>query len=392
VINADVEHGQTSLSVAVLDQPRGRLTAAVEQRILPIDALRGVAMIAMALDHVASFLWVSLQAETYGGQPAILESWPHWVAGLFTNIAAPIFWLLSGVSVALLETSRRKKGDSDWQISRFLLIRAGVILVLDMTVCQAFWAGKGPYTHVLLSIGISLVGLSLLRLLPVYVTTVLSLLMLLGYQLGLPYIAANFSQTDHFWRALFFSYSTRTFPAVEFSLLGWASLMGLGYSLGKKIPNPGLSQRDFLTKTIFALLGLWLILRLAGGFGDLTPYSKDQPWYYFLVMSKTPPSLTYLAFNLSLAAIIFAFFATRSQWLKYLPLKWLVLFGQVSLFFFVIHIVVFGLLGRATRALQLPLPGMAQVFLVWMVGLAIMLPLASTYRSLRKRYRILRYL
>ena len=383
---------EAGINAVTLGPSRQAVRTAAGQRVLPIDALRGVAMIAMALDHIASFLRVGLQAETYGGQPAVLESWPHWVAGLFTNIAAPVFWLLSGVSVMLLETSRKKKGETDWQISRFLLIRAALILILDLTVCQVFWNGKGPYTHVLLSIGLSLIGLSLLRLLPVGVVGGVSLLMLAGYQWALPYLAAQYSQTDNFWQALVFSYSTKTWPAVEFSLLGWGSLMGLGYALSRVILNPGAVKGRALLWGGLGLPALWLILRLMGGFGDLTPYTGAQPWYYFFVMSKTPPSLTYLAFNLGAAAVIFGLFSARPAWLEKPPLKWLVLFGQVSLFFFVVHIVVYSLLSKAALAVALPLPGMAQVFLFWGLGLAIMLPIASAYRSLRKRYRILRYL
>ena len=154
-IDANLTRPGEQLAAKAVEQSKEAAAVAVGQRVLPIDALRGVAMIAMALDHVASFLRVGLQAETYGGMPAVLESWSHWLAGLFTNVAAPTFWLLSGISVVLLETSRKKKGATDWEISKFLLIRAGLILILDMTICQIFWAGKGPYTHVLLSIGLS---------------------------------------------------------------------------------------------------------------------------------------------------------------------------------------------------------------------------------------------
>lgn len=388
-INAELER---PLSAIAVDQPKVAAAAVASQRILPIDALRGVAMIAMALDHIASFLLVSLQAETYGGMRAVLESWPHWVAGLFTNVAAPTFWLLSGVSVVLLEASRRKRGDTDWQISRFLLTRAALILILDMTVCQVSWAGKGPYTHVLLSIGLSLMGLALLRMLPVWVMTVVSVAMLAGYQIFLPVIAANFSQTESFWQALILSYSTKTFPAVEFSILGWAGLMGLGYSLARGIFNPAAGKQKNFLWVIPALFAVWFVFRLLGGFGDLTPYLGEDPWYYFLVMSKTPPSLTYLTFNLGLAAILFTLFSARPEWLKRPPFTWLVLFGQVSLFFFVIHIVVYGLLGRLIRGLELPLPGMAVLFAVWILGLVIMYPITYYYRSLRKRYSILRYL
>jgi uncharacterized membrane protein len=105
-INTNITHPGEQLTAKAVEQTKEAAAVAVGQRVLPIDALRGVAMIAMALDHVASFLRIGLQAETYGGLPAVLQSWPHWLAGLFTNVAAPTFWLLSGVSVVLLETSR----------------------------------------------------------------------------------------------------------------------------------------------------------------------------------------------------------------------------------------------------------------------------------------------
>ncbi len=391
-VQAKLDKNKSAQSAAAFEPTKAASAVSAGLRILQIDALRGVAMIAMALDHIASFMLVSLQAESYGGLTAVLESWPHWVAGLFTNIAAPTFWLLSGISIVLLETSRKKKGVSDWKISQFLLIRAALIILIDLTICEITWVGKGPYTHVLLSIGISLMVVSLLRLLPTYVIAVVSVTMIVGYQIFLPQIASNFSQTTNFWQALAISYSTKTIPAIEFSLIGWGSLMGLGYALGKGIFAEENGKKNYMWVTIPGLLALWFVLRAAGGFGDLAPYSQSQPWYYFMVMSKTPPSLTYLAFNLGLAAIVFTLFSLRSDWLEKAPLKWLVLFGQVSLFFFIVHIGIYGLLAQGALELKLPVPGMALLFAVWIVGLIILLPINLFYRSLRKRFKILRYL
>jgi uncharacterized membrane protein len=86
-------------------------------RILAIDAMRAIALAAMALDHAAASVGVSLQAETYGGQAAILASWPYWVTGLFTNLAAPTFWLLSGASIALFAAGDAARV-SEWGITR----------------------------------------------------------------------------------------------------------------------------------------------------------------------------------------------------------------------------------------------------------------------------------
>ncbi len=365
-------------------------------RLIALDALRGVAMIAMALDHAAASVRTSLQAESYGGQPAILENWSHWVFGLFTNLAGPTFWLLSGVSIALFEASRRKRGMSEWAITRFFLTRAAVLVLLDLTICQLAWAGQGPYLHVLLSIGVSLALMSVLRLLPTPIFITLILGLLFGYQWFLPAIAPAFSQTDNFWLALFLTYSTEIYLAVEYSILGWLPLMGLGIILGRRISSPKLRQAETWAIIGGMLLCGWLVLRLIGGFGDLTPYTaySDAQWHHWLIMSKTPPSLTYLLFNLGLAALILAVFYTLNYWLEHPLGQWLVWIGQVSLFFFVAHIVVYGILGRTIMALDLPIPSMVRTFMVWPVGLIMLVPLAQGYRSLRQRYpnSLLRYL
>ena len=369
---------------------------ATKARLISIDALRGVAMVAMALDHAASSVRTSLQAESYGGQAAILENWTHWVSGLFTNLAGPTFWLLSGISLALFEVSRRKRGLSDWEITRFLLARASVLILLDLTICQWAWAGQGPYLHVLLSIGLGLALVSILRLLPLSVLAVLMLAVLLGYQWLLPTIAPLLSQTSNFWLALLLTYSTEIYPAVKYSILGWTTLMGLGFVLGRNIKSPIFHRPGTWVAIGTALLGGWFALRLIGDFGDLTPYAAytNAQWYHWFIMSKTPPSLSYQMFNLGLAALLLGVLSAREQLLQRPPAQWLVTAGQVALFFFVAHIVVYGVLGRVVMTLDLPIPSMVKTYVVWLIGLAILIPIAQSYRSLRKQYpnSLLRYL
>ena len=277
------------------------------QRLLPIDALRGLALIAMSLDHAAASVWVSLQAETYGGQQAILASWPYWIAGLFTNIAAPTFWFLSGVSLALFAVGRKRRGVPESEITRHFLIRSLVIIVLDLTLCWMAWSGKTPYLHVLLSIGFCLIIMSFTRRLDIRLFFILTAGIFLSYQLALPMIAYSLSQTRQFLPAFFLSYSTLTVPAVEFSIFGWGTLMGLGFVVGQKAASERFQRPKTWVFVGLILWVFWLILRVWGSFGDLTPMQSGQPWYYFLMMSKTPPSLTFLCFNLGIAAFILAF-------------------------------------------------------------------------------------
>lgn len=348
----------------------------------------------MALDHAAASVGVSLQAETYGGQPAILLSWPYWVAGLFTNIAAPTFWFLSGTSITLFSEGKRRQGFTEWEITRHLLIRALVIIILDMTICQLFWAGNGPYLHVLTSIGVGLALMSVLRLLPDTILFILLAGSMLVYQIILPTLGVQLSQTTNFPIAFLLTYSTRIWPSVEFSTLGWVPLMGLGLLLGRKINTVVFQKATSWFGIGFAILLSWFLLREAGGFGDLTPYNSDQPWYFFIIMSKTPPSFTYLLFNLGISAFVMGLLVLSGSMLSRKPLLWIVMMGQVALFFFVLHIVVYGIIGRIVRLMEIPLPGVVLAILVWALGIVALLPITIMYRNIRKRHpqSILKYL
>lgn len=367
--------------------------APARTRIIALDALRGLALVLMGLIHSAAFVRVGLQAETYGGQPAHLLGWPYWGTALLTTLAAPTFWVLSGVSVALLEASRRRAGVPEARITRFLLIRAGVILALDLTLADWFWTGGGPYTHILMAIALSLAVISIVRRLPTWALLVWAAVQLIGYQLWLPGIAANLSQTTNLALAILFSYTTVIRPAVEFSFFGWSTLLLLGYLLGRSISQTELRRPQTWIFVGLGLLATWAMLRGMGWFGDLVPYTPDQPLPYLVVMSKTPPSLTYFTFKLGWASLLLAVFYAWPAWLERLPGRWLVMCGQVSLFFFVMHIIVYNLVSQVVLALNLPGPPILRAYLAWLLGLAILLPLAGAYRRLRRRYpdSVLRY-
>lgn len=363
-------------------------------RLLGVDALRGLAIVVMALDHAAASVLVSLQAESYGGLTPQLGSWPSWVLGLFTNLASPTFWFLAGVSMTLYAQGRRKKGDGNWQITEFFLIRAGVLAVLDLSIAWLAWRGGTPYTHVLLSIGLSIALVSLLRLLPTVMLAMIGLLWLMGYQLVLPALAAQLNQGVAYWQALLIYFSYTTFPATEFSILGWGSLIALGCAFGAGVRRPWFQASRNWVWVGAGLLALFVVLRLWGVFGDLWRYDASMPAYYWIVMNKTPPSLTFLLFNLGFAAWVYAFFLSRERWLHARPLAWLVTMGQVSLFAFVVHLVLYGGLGRLVGLLPVQGPGVVRAVVVWLIGLTILIPLCTWYRAYRRArpHTLLRYL
>ncbi|HQY92595.1 MAG: OpgC domain-containing protein [Caldilinea sp.] len=373
---------------------QGAVSAQAGVRLLAIDALRGLAIVVMALDHAAASVLVSLQAESYGGLTPQLGNWPSWVLGLFTNLASPTFWFLAGVSMTLYAQGRRRKGASNREITQFFLIRAGVLAVLDLTVAWLAWRGGTPYTHVLLSIGISIALVSLLRLLPTIVLAMVGFIWLAAYQVMLPGLAAQLNQGVDYWQALLVYFSYTTFPATEFAILGWGSLIALGCVFGTVVRRPWFQSPRNWALVGAGLLAIFALLRVWGGFGDLGRYDASLPIYYWIVMSKTPPSLTFLLFNLGIASWIYALFLSRESWLQVRPFAWLVTMGQVALFAFVVHLVLYGLLGRLVGLLPVAGPGVVRAVAVWLVGLAILIPLCTWYRGYRRARpnTLLRYL
>ncbi|MBI5302383.1 MAG: OpgC domain-containing protein [Chloroflexi bacterium] len=367
---------------------------AASDRLVGIDALRGLAILGMSLRHTAYFLRFPLQAETYGGAPAKLLGWPYWVSGLLANATAPTFFFLFGLSLALYVNGRRRAGEDEWAITRFLATRAIVVFLLDVTICDWAWAGPRPYTHVLLSIAIAMLFLSVARWLPLGVLTGFALILVLGYQLFLPVITPQFSETQDFLMALLFSYSTLTRPATEFSVFGWFPLPILGFVLGQYVSQPVMRRPRTWVFIGAAMIVAWFALRVTNVLNEPTPFVPSEGWRDFLIMSKTPPSLSFFMLNLGLSAWALGALYAAGDWLSRPPLQWLSVCGQATLFFFVAHILVYGPMTQFVISLNLPGPPIIYTFIIWFTGLAFLIPLAYYYRRLKRRHpqSFLRYL
>ncbi|MFV9505136.1 MAG: acyltransferase family protein [Oscillochloridaceae bacterium umkhey_bin13] len=373
-----------------------RAEAVSASRIVAIDALRGIALLLMALDHASFFVGAGLQAESYGGQAVSLQSAAYWLSGLLTNLASPIFFLLGGYSLALYAAGQQRKGQREWVTTRYMLVRAAIILVLDLTICSFFWRGDAPYAHVLTALAAAMALLSIFRLLPPMMLAGLALFALLAHQTVLVILADALAAgtAQPFWQAFWITYSYETVPPAHFAVLGWGPLMWLGYALGQQQAKPTMRQPRTWLMVGLGLLGLWLGLRLVGGFGDLGPFGQvgSSP-AHFLVMSKAPPSLSYFAFNLGLAALVLAGLYAWPQFNQTRPMRGLVLIGQVSLFVYVTHLIVYNPVAQLFSLISLPGPRIVWGYTAWLVGLAVLVPLAGWYRGMRKRYpKVLSYL
>src|SRR5690348_16119765 len=97
------------------------------RRIESIDALRGLAMFFMALDHVRDYFGAAGINPTNPATTTVALFFTRWI----THFCAPTFFLLPGTSAYL---SGRRRGASG--LARFLVTRGLWLLVLDTVVLR----------------------------------------------------------------------------------------------------------------------------------------------------------------------------------------------------------------------------------------------------------------
>jgi uncharacterized membrane protein len=106
-------------------QPPARHAA---RRSDALDRLRGVALVAMLVHHLAE--WMT------GDARAIL---PGWRSFSLTDAAAVAFFVAAGASMALFVASRRRRGTSRLRVGVQILRRYGMLVPIGLALDWAFW-------------------------------------------------------------------------------------------------------------------------------------------------------------------------------------------------------------------------------------------------------------
>jgi uncharacterized membrane protein len=147
-----------SLPVTAVSPNASRLSPQAP-RLVSVDALRGLVMVIMVLDHIRDFM-------PYQGFPP--DDMAHTNGALFftrfiTHFCAPVFAFLGGTG-AFLATRR---GKSLPQVSRFFFTRGLWLVLLEFTVIDFAW-GFFPWAHagVIWVLGWSMVAMALIVRLP----------------------------------------------------------------------------------------------------------------------------------------------------------------------------------------------------------------------------------
>jgi len=224
-----------------------------------------------------------------------------------------------------------------------------------------------------------------------------------------PTTTAGASSLVSAWFGFWFYPTSTPLVMSPFPPLAWLSFAILGLLYGRIAtarawPRASVNGCNLLAGALFALL--FVATRLLH-FGNLSERCLHMPEQgagagnqylasgrSFLYVVKYPPSVAFLAFTMSANFLLLALFgALPAGWARRIPT--LMVFGTSALFFYVVHIVLYGGLAMVVK----PLFGRVQDFpdmedpskpafgvgntrvywVAWLLGLAILYPLCAAY-------------
>ncbi|WP_321860848.1 DUF1624 domain-containing protein [Pseudomonas paraveronii] len=354
----------------------------LRQRLLSIDALRGLVILIMLLDHVRETFLLHRQVS----DPMSIDSTEPalFISRTLAHVCAPVFVLLTGLSAWLY--GQKYQGRRD--VSAFLFKRGLFLIVLEFSLVNFAWTFQLPpsviYLQVIWAIGLSMIALAALVWLPRPLLITLALaIMALHNLLDAVHFAAGSAQQSA-WAILhersWIEASDNLRLRITYPVLPWIGVIALGYGLGPWFANamaPTLRQRYLLRAGLGALVG-FVLLRAANGYGE-------KPWQMydsslstlmsFFNVTKYPPSLLFLALTLGIGLLLLLALerAGQRRWIGLLAV-----FGAAPMFFYLLHLYVLKILYVACVALfgldHGDYFGFDSVGAIWWV--ALLLPIA----------------
>jgi uncharacterized membrane protein len=378
-----------------MDGPPRALEA--PRRLQAVDALRGLIIILMALDHANHFVAQKHSPGEYwgGAFPAYSETLPF-LTRLVTHLAAPGFFFLMGVGMALYATGRAQAGQNRWRIMSHFWIRGALLIALQFLVINRAWElspggwGLNIYVGVLFALGGAMIISSLLIWLKPGYLILLAGLLLIGTEMIHPNPAV--------WNQVNLTVFERLFihPAGDLNLwsnypiLPWLELAVLGLAYGIWLTRE--PERTYRWGAIVGVgfLVLFVLLRAADGFGNIRP-AAGSSWIDFLNVVKYPPSLTFTFLTMGVNLIALGLFSRIAE-KRAMLLRPLVVYGRTPLFFYLVHLFLYAALGHLFTPHGTSIPRMIPY---WILGLLILYPLCLWFaraRSSRPAGSPVRYL
>jgi uncharacterized membrane protein len=312
-------------------------------RLLPLDWMRGLVMVLMAIDH-ASGVFNAGRLMTDGvvlyhpGTPLPAAQFlTRWI----THLCAPTFVFLAGAALALSTERRRARGASAAALDRFVVTRGLLIAALDPVWMSWVLAPGEILFQVLYAIGGSMIAMVALRRLDARWAAAIAVLLVVGGEVlvGLVLLATGGHPTVS--TALVLTGGQFGRFIVAYPLVPWLAMMLLGWSFGSLLSRTGaLRVERLLAAAGLAALGVFALVRGLNGYGNMRLPRDDASLVQWLHVSKYPPALAYTTLELGLMALCLAalFRVDRRRPAAAHRLRPLLVLGQTALFFYLLHV------------------------------------------------------
>ena len=341
-----------------------------------VDVFRGLLIAHMALDHASLMFNAGRAAEELAAGPAPVFSGIFQFLTRFTGVpVAPGFFFMAGFMVALTSLAREARGVTHAEVTRRLLIRGFVLILVDALLMGLPRALMGFYSFmVLTSIGVAIIATALLRDVSSRVLVPLALGILLLHPL-----------LDVSWlpvplRAMLYEpVRTGAFRSL-YPIVPWIGILLLGFVVGRDALT-----RERPAKFWAALAALsfafFFAVRLYGGYGNAYAYSSVAS-VEFWEFAKYPPDLPFLAWSFGCIFLSLIVFSALTRNGTPALLRPLAIFGRVPFFFYIVHFYVLGIAAALLRTKF----GLPATYGIWLILLFVMIgPCAWYYRKKRER-------
>lgn len=319
--------------------------AAGGARLRAIDALRGLVIVIMLLDHVRETFFLHHQVsdpmDVVATDPALFFS------RLLAHLCAPVFVFLTGLSAWLYGA----KTCSRHAVSSFLATRGLFLVVLEVVAVNFAWTFQFPpsivYLQVIWVIGLCMLALAALLWLPRAALIAVGIVLVAGHNAldGIHFAPGQAMHVpwavlhDRGWIELGDTLRLRT----SYPLLPWIGVIALGYAAGpwfQKAADAAWRQRRLWTAGL-ASIAAFVALRAFNGYGQAQQWAVQSDVLHtamsFLNITKYPPSLMFLLLTLGLGVCALALIeqVQAAAWVGVLCV-----FGAAPMFFYLLHLYV----------------------------------------------------
>ena len=377
------------------------------QRLQAIDALRGLVILIMMVDHVRETFYLHHQVPDPMLIPGTETS--LFFSRILAHLCAPVFIVLTGLSAYLYQAK-----NNSLAMTREFLIKRGLFLIfLELVVINFAWTGKFPpdviYLQVIWAIGLSMLALAALIGLPQKLLWIISIVIIFGHNVLDQVSFENVPFIQNLWFILhergWIEFGNLIRIRTSYPVLPWIGVITLGYCIGSSVFASSQQNQSRNTKLLifgFSSIALFLLLRVINVYGDhvwtVMP-TWTETFISFMNLTKYPPSLFFILWNVGVGLVLLVCLQKieTKPWIK--PL---IIFGSVPMFFYIVHLYVLKALYLLVVAFlgknHGDYFGVDSVSTLWWIAIIlsmILYPLMvkfSDYKHKNKHIAILKYL